>query len=520
MPEDDLSPLEWLGRLGPKLRDRAPTIDLWQRYYDGDQDLPSGPQQHRDAYRRFQRLARTNLCLLCVESRVHRTKVTGYRDGTPRGGNDADVWKLWQTSRLDSRQFGLWRKAWKLSVAYAIVGPDPRSARTPRVTIESPHNVYVELDPADSSVRRAAIRIWHDPLAKRWFATVWVPGWRYRYRSRNEVADSSLTASMDFTDRFWVQDDEAQRSSADVPVVPFWNGDEGDDPRAAFAAGLDVQNRLNLTVLNRLTAERYAAFRQKYLMNYVPEAEEDPETGLPIPGTSKAPFNPGADQVWTVPPPEPGEAEPKLGDFAQTDTSNMLRGTESDIRTFAATTITPVYYLPGGDLTNIAEGAIAALDAGYIASIRERMVAWSEGLEEVLQLCADIAELDRDLSASEIVWDPPETNTPASRGDYLTKMTGSGVPLPMAVEDLGWTPQRIDRLRTEMTQQQLRASLSATGGTAGTQPGVSAVPRATAPVAAKQPAGATGSTRAPGQPQNPPTGRQNGSQAPAGSPAE
>jgi integrase len=45
----DLTPIEWLGRLGPKLFERRPQIDRWRRYYEGDQDLPQGPSQHREA---------------------------------------------------------------------------------------------------------------------------------------------------------------------------------------------------------------------------------------------------------------------------------------------------------------------------------------------------------------------------------------------------------------------------------------------------------------------------------------
>jgi hypothetical protein len=33
-------------------------------------------------------------------------------------------------------------------------------------------------------------------------------------------------------------------------------GDEGEEPRAVFDARIDVQDRLNLTLLSQLTAER------------------------------------------------------------------------------------------------------------------------------------------------------------------------------------------------------------------------------------------------------------------------
>ncbi len=450
----DLTPMEWLAWLGAKLVARQPKIDLWRRYYDGDQDLPQGPSQHRDAFQEFQKYARTNLCLLCAESMVHRTQVTGFRDAVNHNGAGDDVWRLWQGAKLDARQFKIWRTAYSRSAAYVTVGVDPHKPRRPRVTIEGPENVIVETDPADPSRRLAALRMWYDGIAKRWFATVYLPGWRYRYQTRRVgVTEVVQYAGLTFTDTRWELREDPSRSTAEVPVVPFLAGDEGDEPRAVFAPGIDVQNRLNLTVLNRLTAERYAAFRQRGILNFEPE--EDPVTGVKI-----VPFKPGVDQLWTLSPPEPGEAEPKMFDFQQTDTSGILRGVEADMRAFAAVTLTPVYYLPG-DMINIGADAIAALDAGHIAKVKQNHVGFSEGVEEVLQLMADVAELGRDLTESETVWMRPENFAPAMVADFLVKLVGAKVPLPMAVEEVGWSPQRVAQLRAEMASEQFQASVFA-----------------------------------------------------------
>lgn len=460
----DLTPLEWLARLGPKLLERQELIEYWRRYYDGSQDLPAGPNQHAEAYKRFQRLARTNLCFLCAESRVHRTQVIGFRDVD---GPIDEVWKLWQSAKLDARQIGIWRKAYSRSAAYVIVGVDPRNVTRPRVTIEGPENVIVETDPADRSYRLAALRMWHDPILKRWLATIYLPGVRHHWISRQEAKDA-VAVRLKFSPDAWEARGEPGRSLPDVPVVPFLNGDEGEEPRAAFAPGIDVQNRLNLTLLNRLTAERYAAFRQRWITNYAPEIDE--VTGLAIP-----PFKPGVDQTWTMPPPEPGEPESKFGDFQQTDTSQMLRGVEADMRAFAAVTLTPVYYLPG-DLINIGADSIAALDAGHIAAVKQNMAAWGEGLEEVIQLMAGVAGLDRDLSQSEVVWARPENFQPAVVADFASKLRAAGVPLPMLAEEIGWTPQRVSQLRAEMASEAFLTGL--TGAPTGQAAGRGSVRRA------------------------------------------
>lgn len=448
----DLSPFEWLQRLGPKLIKRGEAIAYWRRYYHGDHDLPAGPSQHKEAFVRFQRLARTNLCLLCAESMVHRMCATGYRDNSQGRAQDNAVWQLWQDAKLDARQFGIYRKAFSRSASYVTVGVDPRKPRTPRVTIEGPETVIVETDPGEPWRRLAALRLWHDDIAKRWLATLYLPGERYHWQTRHEHKTPTRTPALGWDEASWEPRGDPGRSLPNVPVVPFLNCDEGDSPVAEFDPGIDVQNRLNLTILNRLTAERYGAFRQRGLVNYEPE--EDSATGLVI-----SPFNPGIDQVWTVPPNEIGQPEPRLFDFAQTDTSMMLRGAEADMAAFCSITLTPLYYMPG-DLVNISADTIAALDAGHIAKVKQRMALWGEGLEEVAQLMADVAELDRDLSDGEIVWARPENFQPASVADYATKLVSAQIPVTMVAEEIGWSPQRVQQLRAELAAESLRAALA------------------------------------------------------------
>ena len=144
----DLSPLEWLGWLGPKLVERQEAIGYYRRYYEGDHDLPTGPQQHLEAYRRFQRLARTNLCGLCAESMVHRMQAIGYRDSSGDADEPDDGLGPVAGRETGRPPVRIWRKAFSRSAAYVIVGVDPRKPANPRVTIEGPENVIVETDPA------------------------------------------------------------------------------------------------------------------------------------------------------------------------------------------------------------------------------------------------------------------------------------------------------------------------------------------------------------------------------------
>lgn len=466
-----LSPIAWLERLAPRIADpdRQLTIDKFRRYYSGDHDLPAGPSQMSDAFRSFQAKARTNLCGICVRSVADRMEVIGYRE-RDRTANER-LWALWTASGMVARQSTIWRKALSLGSAYVVVGPDPRRRDAPRFTIEGPDRIAVEHDPGDPLVRLAAARVWHDALARRWHATIYLPGWRHYFQTVAEHVspwatdtDRSQGSSLRLNATKWQTRLPSERSTPDIPVIPFYNGEEGDEPLAEFAGeGIDVQDRINLTVLSRLTTERYQAYRQRGLVNFEPA--EDPITGLPIP-----PFRPGSDQIWTVPPAAPGDPEPKFVDLPPSDTANILRAVESDIRSFAMVTITPVYYLPGGDLINVAADALSALDTGHNAKVRQKSGLWTGPLSQMWQLAADVAGLGVTIEPEAIAWARPESAHPAAVADYVSKMVAAGVPLTIVLEEIGWGPERIEQVRTEVAQAQIQASVLAARTAAAGQP--------------------------------------------------
>lgn len=469
----DLTPVEWLNRLAPRILDpaRQDAIGKWRRYYQGDHDLPAGPSQLSDAFRSFQRKARTNLCGICVRSMSDRMEVIGYREAD-RTANER-VWSLWTKTRMTARQSSIWRKAFSLGSAYVVVGVDPADASLPRFTIEGPDRIAVECDAGDPLRRLAAVRIWHDPLVRRWLATVYLPRQRFHFQTRDEhtsprmIGEGRERSSLRLNEDRWVPRpgmEDPQRSTEVVPVIPFDNADEGEEPLAEFAGeGVDIQDRLNLSILNRLTTERYQAYRQRGLLNFEPD--EDPVTGKPIP-----PFRPGSDTIWTVPPNPPGDPQPQFVDLPPSDTRNILEACQSDMRAFAASTVTPVYYLPGGDMINLAADAILALDAGHTAKIKQRSGLWTGPIAEMTQIAADIAELGVDIVPEAIAWARPESFHPAAVADYVSKMVAAGVPLAIVMEEIGWSPEAIERLRTEVAANEVRQAMlarTAAGPTTG-----------------------------------------------------
>lgn len=451
--ETPLTPDWWLLRLGRRLRDREPWLTWWWRYYTGDQPLPQAPRKVSQAYLDFQKKARTNFCAMPVSAGVHRMQAIGVTDGA---GESMDLpWRWWQANKLDARQKAVYRTALSQSVAYVMVGKHPRrtmpdgSAR-PLVTPEHPRECIVEHDPSTGE-RIAGLKAWYDSVNREGRATVFLPDQIVEYTTGSHAPGARLP----WGPTNWERNVEQTNTYGQVPLVPFPCQPElGQDPEPEFGRVMGIQDRINLSTLNRMTAERYSAFRQKYVSGHKFRKSTDPATGLE---TVEQPFVPDPGSVWA----SEGE-NTKFGEFSQTDLMGYLKTAEQDIRTMFVLTSTPAYYMPG-DLVNISTDTITALDTNHVARVSEHLATFGEAWEEVLELCGIVAGSDEDFSSAEVRWEDPRQLNPAVIADMGSKKRSMGYPLPMVAEDMGESPARVDRLRTEAAAEQLLAPQSNTG---------------------------------------------------------
>lgn len=434
----------YLQRLGTQLEDERRRLDKLDDYRCGNHPLPEGHERMREAYRKLQRKARSNYTGLVVESVRERIKPVGFRTGgkgTQRMDEDARL--VWQSNSLDAESGIVHSHALTFGRSYVIVGPpDAMSNGVPVITAEDPRQVTHIADPIRRRHVRAALKMWEDDEDGMYHAVVYLADTiHYFVRPKKKGAyQGKFNHAKWFEDTSEHDDGFADNPLKIVPVVPFVNRPDA-DPRGAgeFEDVLDIQDRINAVVLDRLVIAKMQAYRQRW-MKGVKLTDDD---GNPLP-----PFDPGADLMWAV---EDDGAQ--FGDFNSVDLTPLLKAAESDVNDLAAITRTPPHYLLGA-LVNLSGDALKAAETGLISKVLDRMVEFGESWELVIRI-AGMYEGRTIAADAELIWADPESRSMAELADAALKKQTVGVPWSQLMEDLNYTPTQIQRMRSERAQDAL-----------------------------------------------------------------
>lgn len=487
------SPAWWLLRLGERLEKDQPRFDRLECYWRGDPPLPHGNRKMREAYRRLQKLARTNFGALVAETLLERLKVVGFRAGSDATEEaDKQSWQWWQRNDLDADSGLVHRAAVVMSKAYVIVGPDPSNQGHPLVTAEDPRQVAHEADPTNRRIIRAALKTWWDDVANAQLATVYLPDAVHYYRTTASVKRDSSTSPWvatswepDLSEDY--PDGSAPNPLGEVPVTPFVNRpDMSGDGLGEFEDTCDVLDRINTVILDRLVVSAMQAYRQRYATG-VDLTDED--------GNPSAEFDPGADLLWAVP-----DDKAKFGEFAPTDLTPIIKAIEADVQHLGAITRTPPHYLLAA-MTNISGDALAAAETGLASKASERIIEYGNSWERVHRQVGKLQGREIGPDA-EVLWRDPQFHSLSQMAAANVQLMQAGVPWRTRMRMLDMSPAEIDRMEAERAHDaMLAATLAplsiAEGGQLGTRgvgytdKGMPQDPNApgASPTPAQQPAG-------------------------------
>lgn len=420
-------------------------LNLLERYYDGDAPLPEGAEGQSKAYRRFQRKARLNMAQLAVAAVRERMNIAGFRTGADGDENgDQLARRLWKANNLDVGSADLHSVFLKFGVAYAIVG-GPGEDGYPVVTIEDPRQMYCYTSPTDPRTVLEAVKVFTE--GGRHFAY-------FYYADGVEVYSKLSDSSIYDADGYTLEVEMGgENPLGEMPVVKFTNMDE----RGEFEPYLDIIDRINHMILQRLVIATTQAFRQRVLKGDFPTHDQD---GNEI--DYNGIFESSAGSLWMIP--ETAEVD----ELGQADINGILQAVRADIQDFAAVTRTPMHYLTPEGANGSAEGAALARE-GLVFKTEDRIARVTSGWSKVMSLMFKWLGDDQraQLLDLEPIWKPAERYSLAERADANSKF--QDIPFRSRMTLVGqFTPAEVAQMEVERAGEQLLAQ-ALTGEPVGNQ---------------------------------------------------
>jgi hypothetical protein len=457
---------EWRDVLVRRLDARWAEWKTYDAYYKGDQALAYATEKFREAYGGLFRDLRDNYMSLVVDSAAERLRVQGFRFGDQDA--DKDAWRIWQANGLDAQSNMVHTESIKLGEAYWVVQPN---GDIPRITAEHPSQVIVATDPGDRRTRLAALKKWQgeDGYA---YANVYLPDRVVKYRQVRRP--SVIDGISDYGTAKWETIGASGNPLGVVPIIPVPNNPSMlEGGRSDLAGGaLSIQDGINKELADMIVGSEYTAFRQRVILGIDQPKDEQ---GRPIPIDRKDTERQSREsRLWMF----PGK-DGKAFEFSATDLSNFRQAIDGLTGDLAAQTRIPIYYFRPQAISNISAEALIGLDAGLVSKTDDKKEPMGEGHEEMTRLAfrsVDPKDERANATDAETIWRNTESRSQAQVVDAAVKKQTLGVPWEQIMEDIGYSPQQIDRMAAMREEERLTAESLGPGAAPTVPPSSVATP--------------------------------------------
>lgn len=377
---------------------------------------------------------------------------------------DTDAWRIWQDNELDATSQIGHTEALVKSIAYVLVSPfdDDRIGTSPRITVETPDEVIVQLEPGTRR-RIVGMKQWDDLDAKRTYATLYYPDRVEKWEAIRDATSLALPAPVSTTplpadDPFHTGGGGTEKpldagsftgatswqhrivegeswplphSLGVVPIVPIINRPRLDGTgESELSKVMTLQDAINTLAMNELVTSESAAIPQKWASGI--EIPKDPETGKDL-----EPFRPDTDRIISTPVPDA-----KFGVFEAADLGQFGDAIDRRVKRIASITRTPYhYFLDHGGQPPSGE-SLKSSETGLVRKAQRKTRHFGERWEEVMRLAFLVQGDPRGkVTDAETVWANPESLTESEHIDALTKSRASlKIPLEQLWEDANYTP--------------------------------------------------------------------------------
>lgn len=450
------SPEDWLPTLTRRLDLDTPRLRMLQRYIDGDAPLPEMGHNVRASWQKFQRESRTNWAELIVEAASDRIVPNGIEVG---GSTDSDTAKhaqrIWLNNRMDLVLGDGVRDmlVYDTGIFTGWVGDEGKAL----VTADSPLTTYAATDPMQPWRVRSAFKWWRDLDIEQDMSIVWAHG-GYQLFSRPCYSNDSTRRKKLYTmaSGGWMPHGDPVENGKTPPVVLLQH------PRGfgEFETHLDLINRLNRGILQRLVITAMQAFKQRALRSKegTPGLPDKDDQGNDIDWAKI--FEPAPGALWDLPP------GVDIWESASTDIRPLLDGSMNDIRQLAGVTRTPLSILIPDAANQSAEGASSTKE-GLISKCGKLVTVAGIAASAVLVKALDIEEVQLgDDEPLKVLFKPAAMVSLSEMYAAAAQAKAAGESWnSIARNILGYGPEQIAQDALDRAQEQLAASSFGNGNT-------------------------------------------------------
>ena len=364
-------------------------LDNIHAYWRGEQPLPIAPSGVPADVTRLAKMSRVNVCQLAVNVPAQSMFVTGFRD------EDAPTWAAWQANRMDKHQTAVHRSMLAYGTSYVTVMP---AGEFPAMRGISPRHMTVAYE-RGSDWPEVALEV---RLVGR-KVTYHLYDSEARYTLREDPEQASFARQ-----QYWPVLTNVEAHGAGVcPVVRFQAVDDLDGhPNSAIVPIMPLQDQIDFTTFGLLVAQHFAAFRQRYVIGWTSDDENE---------KAKA----SASRLWTFDP-EDGAESMKIGEFGQTDLSGYLDSRQSTQELFGIIGQIPPHNLLG-KMVNLSADALVAAEVGHSRMLQTLETSAGESWEQAHLLCGRYMGVEVSEGA-QVRWRDMEARSLAQTVDALGKM--------------------------------------------------------------------------------------------------
>lgn len=429
--------LNLLTRLGRKLDELRPTYDRLDLYYAGKQPGHHfmAPEVRASLGNRLPPMI-LNWPRLVVSAVEERLDLAGFRLSQDEPA-DRELWRIWQANRMDEVSQLAHLDALVHGSAYVVVwsSPDPK---TPRITVESARQMYVERSHLTGEVRHALKRWTEDGYGH---AVLYGPDEIQRWRTQDKLVEGSDTYEIPAGG--WTRVETLDNPLGQVPVIGLVNRPRLLTPNGETELSdiIPITDAVSKVCTDMLVTSEYAAAPRRWI------------TGMEVNGPDGAERTSAeVKQKWTDAPssklwvaPDPNTT---FGQFPEATLEGFVSAIDTLTQQASAISgLPPAYFGIHGSEVASAD-AIRSSEATLVSKARRRQRAFGGAWEDVMRL----AVLVRDgvqtpgMESLETIWRDPETRTVAQAADAAVKKLSVGVSREQVLEDLGYSPVQIQRM--------------------------------------------------------------------------